>query len=260
MGFALQQPPLGVFVLFTFLGLGIAAPYLILAASPKLIKKLPRPGAWMETFKKILAFPIFMAAAYFLNTFGALAGRSSMSWLLFALIVAALGLYILSHWASPYKSGKSRFFGTITALALFGWSVWLSASAIRDRVVESSADKEWLPWSPELISKLRDEGRTIFVDFTTPGCLTCQANERIVFHSPGSEQVYAQLKEKNVALVLANDLGRDPRMFATAKAVGREGYPVNLVYPGKKKPLLLREALTQDHVIRALEEAEKRKK
>ena len=260
MGFALQQPALGVFVLFTFLGLGIAAPYLLLAASPKLLKKLPKPGAWMETFKKLLAFPIFMAAAYFLNTFGSLAGLSSMSWFLFALIVAALGLYIFNQWAGPYASGKSKALGSLVAMALVAWSVVLTVGAIKERVVPSAEEKDWLTWSPELIDKLRSEGRTVFVDFTTPGCLTCQANERLVFKSPGSEAVIAQMKKYNVALVLANDRGQDPRIFETANSVGREGYPTNLIYPGKKKPLLLREALTQEHVMRAIEEAERLKR
>ncbi len=260
MGYAVQQPPLGVFVLFTFLGLGIAAPYLLLAASPGLIKRLPKPGAWMETFKKLLAFPVFMAAAYFLYTFGSLTGLASQAWFLFALIVAALGLYIYHHWAGPYASGKSRTWGTLTALALVSWSVWLTVGAIRDKVVERTQDKDWLEWSPGLVAKLRAEGRTVFVDFTTPGCSTCQVNEKRVFHSPGSERVHTLIQQHHVALVKADD--RDPddhRIISTINAVGRVAYPTNLIYPGKKKPLLLRELLDQDHVLRALEAAEKLK-
>ena len=131
MGYALQQPALQQFILFTGFGLGIAVPYVVLSSSPRLLKKLPRPGAWMETFKHALAFPMFAAAIYFYNTFGEKTGFEGSSLLLWSLLCLAVGAWIYGHWCVPSRSTRTRFIGGLTALLSVAAGTALALDATR---------------------------------------------------------------------------------------------------------------------------------
>ena len=110
MGYALSQKAPIAFVIFTFFALGIASPYIVLSFFPKLISKLPKPGAWMDTFKKAMSFALFATAVFFLGAFARQTGYEGMSWFLFALVIIGMAAWIYGTWGTPMQKPAKRFF------------------------------------------------------------------------------------------------------------------------------------------------------
>jgi thiol:disulfide interchange protein DsbD len=173
MGYAAQQSPIIMFLIFFIFGLGIAAPYLILSASPRLIKKLPRPGAWMESFKKTLAFPVYASVIFFIYSFMKVTGTLGGTWLLTALLALALGLWIYGHWGTPYRKKSTKYLAWLSSLLLIIGASALNLHGARYRETShlaASADGfKFLSWTPTLVAENQKAGKITFVDFTTPG-------------------------------------------------------------------------------------------
>jgi thiol:disulfide interchange protein DsbD len=270
MGYALQQPPLQQFILFTGFGLGIALPYVALASSPPLLKLLPRPGAWMETFKKALAFPMFAAAIYFYNTFGEKTGASGSSLLLWSLLCIAVAAWIYGHWCSPSRSVRSRLIGGFMALLIIAGGTSLALDASHQRLsasgheaIHRTGDLVWTRWSPETLAAERAKGRAVFVDYTTLGCYTCDVNEANVFKSPkGSDKVIAKFRALNIAPLrakyLADGTPEDNAIRDSLKPWEISTFPAYIMYPAdaSKPPFLISDSLlSQSQVMEALEKA-----
>ncbi len=169
MFYTLSQPLLPQFVLLTAFGLGIAFPYIFFSSFPALIKKLPRPGAWMETFKKALAFPMFAAVIYFLNAFMNLAGATGTSILLCGLLVMAIAAWIYGHWGTPVRPSRTRWTACATAFLALTGGGWLLARASSERTTATAVEDGWQRWTPKKIRDLRDQRKVVFVDYTTYG-------------------------------------------------------------------------------------------
>ncbi|MGY8691175.1 MAG: protein-disulfide reductase DsbD family protein, partial [Verrucomicrobiales bacterium] len=120
MGYTFSQPIPIALILFSIFAIGVATPYVLLSFFPQLVNKMPRPGAWMETFKQIMAFPMFAAAIFFLRGFAKKTGDSGVIWLLTALLTISIGLWIYGKWATPIRSKGTRrrgiIFGALFAL------------------------------------------------------------------------------------------------------------------------------------------------
>jgi thiol:disulfide interchange protein len=289
MGFALKQTAPLSLVLFTSFGLGIALPYLVLSLFPKLVHYLPRPGAWMETFKIAMAFPMLATVVYFLHAFGAQTGRSGVSWMLLALLLLALAAWIYGRWSAPHRSAAARRGGLIAAALTIAAAVWTARDAVaavpesrlaEERITRLSEQLEhaietggslppdttspgpggltWEKWSPERVAALRRERKIIFVDFTADWCATCQVNKRVVFKSPGSEAVTAAFGRLGVVALKADWTNEDPVISEFLFRNGLFAIPVNFVYPADpgRPPIMLPEGfLTQGNVLEGLEKA-----
>lgn len=268
MGWALQQPAFAQFFLFTSFGLGIACPYVLLSSSPQLLRKLPRPGPWMETFKQALAFPMFAAAIYFLNTFAAKTGPEGTSLLLWSLLFAALAAWIYGRSCRP--AARHRLASSLAAAAALAAAAYFAWGASRQKASDSSPSAAyftgslaWTPWSPETLAAARAQGRPVFVDYTTLGCITCDTNEARVFKAPiGSDKVIATFKELNVlplrAKYLADDTPADNAIRDSLKPWGISTFPAYIVYPANPSlpPFLVSDSLlSQSQVIEALHRA-----
>lgn len=171
MGYTMAQPALIALFLFTVFALGIASPYLFLSFFPKLIEKLPRPGAWMETFKKTLSFAMFGTAAFFLQTFGAQAGVKGMSWLLMAMVVIGLALYFYGQYSLPHQpTSKRRVFGYAVPALIAGIGIWMAAVAIKTEAPETisahTGGLHWEKWQPGKVEYRQSKKRIVWVDYT----------------------------------------------------------------------------------------------
>ncbi len=273
MGYALQQPALHQFVLFTSFGLGIALPYVALSSSPRLLKKLPRPGAWMETFKKALSFPMFAAAIYFFNAFATKTGSGGTSLLLWSLLFIAIAAWIYGHWCLPSRKSQTRWSGGLAALIIAAAGMWFAVGASREKVESTQAagslymtgNLGWTRWSPETLAAERAKGRAVFVNYTTLGCITCDTNEARVFKAAGSDLVAARFKELNVAPLrakyLADGTPEDDAIRHSLKPWEISTFPAYVMYPADpaQPPFLISDSLlSQTQVLEALEKATRR--
>lgn len=254
LGAALAVPPLESFAIFTLIALGLSTPYLLLSVFPDAVKVLPRPGAWMETFKQFMAFPLYGTVGYLVWVLAAQTSEEGFLWTLLSLAVIALAVWIYGRWNAPGASaGRARF--GVAGLALVGatglWLGWprpLNAGATPE--AGQPAPVVWEPWSPEAVAKLRGEGRVIYVDFTARWCATCQTNKKIVFTS---DEVRRYFAENRVAALRADWTNKDPRITAELARFQRSAVPFNVVWkPGRDEPLILPELLTPGVVLEAL--------
>lgn len=258
LGFALSQPAAGALMIFAGLGIGMAAPYVLLSFFPQLGRYLPRPGAWMESFKQWMAFPLFATVIWLLWVLGLQVDVGGMTALLAALLAVAMAAWIYGRWGNPSRSVSVQWLarGAALILVLGGLAYAHENLQIAETESQPGAAKTdaygqvWEPYSPERIEALRAEGRPIYIDFTAAWCATCQVNKRLVF---GSEEVRAKIRELNMALVKGDWTRRDPVITKALESFDRAGVPLNVLY-GKgpdAPPKVLPEVLTAGIVLEA---------
>lgn len=245
LGAALAVPIVASFTIFTAIAIGLSTPYLLLSLFPSAIKILPRPGAWMETFKQAMAFPLYSTVGYLVWV---LAGQTTEGGALnaiFGLTLIAFGVWFYGRYAAPGNTPGRRRFGIIAGLAVLSTGTllgWPQPPAPNDVV--------WEKWSPEAIAAARAEGRPVYVDFTARWCATCQANKKLVF---SSDEVKETFRDKNVLTLKADWTNKDPAITAELAKWNRSAVPFNLVYlPDEPAPTVLPELLTPSTVLDAM--------
>lgn len=254
LGAALAVPPAESFAIFTAIALGLSTPYLLLSAFPQAVKLLPRPGAWMETFKQFMAFPLYATVGYLVWVLAAQTSEEGLRGVLLSLAAIALAAWIYGRWTAPGASAaRVRFgFAGLLAVGTFGlWMGWPREGAGAGGSGAGGAPQiVWEPWSPEAVARLRGEGRTVYVDFTARWCATCQTNKKFVF---GSAELRRVFSEQNVATLRADWTGKDPRITAELARYRRSAVPFNLIWkPSVDAPVILPEILTAGAVLSAL--------
>ena len=261
LGVALTLSTAGALLIFTALGGGMAAPYVGLSMAPRLLDRLPEPGAWMETLKQFFAFPMFATTVWLVWVFGQQAGNGGVALLLFGLLLLGMAAWVVHRWSGPALSRLATLAsrGVVTAMVAGAVAAGVVGAGYDRPSTEASAEAPsdgastaWTPFSPDTVESLRAQGRPVFVDFTAAWCLTCQVNERTVLSTDAVQDAFAR---RNVALVKADWTNRDPEITKALQSHGRSGVPVYVLYPGDGSgPTLLPEVLTQDIVLNALDD------
>ena len=243
LGAALSLPPLPSIFLFTVIGLGLSFPYLLLSAFPKLVDHLPRPGAWMETFKKLMSFPMFATAAWLLWVLSRQVDVDRFLYVLLALTVSALAAYIFGHWGQAWRKAGTKRTAWVVTVLLLGASVvmaWPRPTAEQQAEAARAAGRlpdsvVWKSWSPELVADLRAKGTPVFIDFTAAWCVTCLANKARYVNDKAVIEV---IEKKGVAMLKADFTNKDPKIAAALVAYDRRAVPVNVFYtPGAGEPV-----------------------
>lgn len=212
---------------------GLALPYLILSLFPRLIGFLPRPGAWMESFKQAMSFLLFATAGYLLWVYAGQIGLDNLLGPLFGLSAIAVAAWIYGRWNLPHKSRRARW-TAIFLTALFALGGFLLA-----KPPEKSA-LVWEPWSQERVDALQQAGTPVFIDFTAQWCATCQVNKRTAY----SKDVIALMKRKGVVALKADKTNANPKIEAKLQELGRTAIPVNVLLVPGKDPIITPELLT----------------
>jgi thiol:disulfide interchange protein DsbD len=243
VGAAMVQPAPIVMLLFVTMGLGLAAPFLILSFTPALAKVLPKPGKWMITFKQVLAFPMFATALWLLWVLAAQAGTDGVMLALAGAIVLAFGIWLGG------KIGAKALGRVAAGLVIVGGFMLAPIAMNLPRAEAKVAAQDW---SVEQVTQLQSEGRVIFVDFTAKWCVTCQVNKGAMY-DPAVQQTFADLE---VVFLEADWTNKDSVIAEELKRHGAGGVPLYLVYPAgggppKKFDGLLTPAMIQQAVREA---------
>lgn len=256
LAFALSATPFQTFATFAALGLGMASPYLLLSFFPQWLRKLPKPGFWMITFKEGMGFLLGATVLWLCWLYGRLTSLEGSMALAFALGAAGFGVWLSlalkRHFPkfspSPLLSGTILFFLVFTPLA-----AKLPSADSNTEWVSPAAG--WQPFQKEKLERLLAEKKPVFVDFTADWCLTCKFNEKTVLENP---KIKAKLKETGVILLRADWTKRDAEIARELHRFGREGVPFYLYFPpSKKEPVVLPQLLTVETMLRTLEEGGK---
>lgn len=246
LGAALTLPPVEAWLVFTAIGLGLSAPYLILSAFPSLVKVLPRPGAWMEGFKQAMAFPLYATTAYLVWVLAGQLDDARFLNVLMALVLLAFAAWEYGRHVQQSRKPAKRAIALARILVYAVLGLWL---CMPPQTTQTAAPA-WEKWSPERLTAARAEGRPVYVDFTARWCVTCQTNKKLVF---GSSEVLADFAKQRVVLLKADWTNSDPAITAELARWNRSAVPFNLVYlPGQSEPTILPEVLTPDIVLKAL--------
>ncbi len=250
VGFALSQPNWVALAVFTSLALGTATPYMTLTLFPALLKKLPRPGAWMVTFKQVLAFPMLLAVVWLVWVFGGQVGSDRMAVLLLALVVVSFAAWVYGKWGNSYVD-KTRRLGTASALL-----VMLAAGSVGYRAsLAAPSEEKWQTFSPELVQSLVAEGKPVFLDFTADWCTSCKVNEMVAL---SNSEVNERFQDLGVEMVKGDWTKQDPVITAELRKHGRAGVPLYVLYPGDgKPPVVLPEVILPGTVLDALQNVKK---
>ncbi len=257
LGFALSQPAFVSIVVFTFLGLGMATPYLVLTTSPALLRFVPKPGVWMETLKQFMGFLLMATVLWLLWVLSQQAGAQGVLILLACLLLVGIGAWVYGRWGTVSRAKSTRRVAqivaglTLVAGILFAVQNISTEAAPLNSVEAQGAGIDWKPFSPELVTKLRNEHKPVFIDFTAAWCLSCQVNERVAFTSAKVQDAF---KKKGIVALKADWTNQDPIIAKALAKFGRDSVPLYVYYPaGENSPVVLPELITPGIVLSALD-------
>ena len=244
VAFALTMGGVQSLIIFSFIGLGLASPYLVVATAPRLVMFFPRPGKWMKTVQNLIGILIIISACWFSWLLISVESFQSLLVLLIALIFAILSLKFIK-----INSLKYVFFVTFLILSVTNSTIITSQNGWT-----TNSDSSWEVFDTSRKKILIDSEKVVFIDITADWCLTCKANKLLVLDS---SYVKTALSKENVVKMRGDWTQKNSKILSFLKENGRFGIPFNIVYgPSAKSGIMLPEILTSEVVINALKNAE----
>lgn len=245
LGYAITQSVGEALSVFALLGLGMALPFLLLSFIPSWLRFLPKPGVWMETFKQVMAFPLYATALWLLWVLGRQVGVNGMTAALSGLILLALALWLISSQTSRWR--KIAF--VIALLSSFAILTLPVFSPTEKASSDSNGSLSSEAYTPQKLQALRNEQKPVFVNLTADWCITCLVNEQVALNQPEVQQAFEQ---NNVTYLKGDWTSRDSAITRLLSEHDRSGVPLYLFYAAGKKAEILPQILTPSLVINAL--------
>lgn len=242
LGYAITQPAPIALLVFASLGLGMAMPYLLLTYLPQLASKLPKPGAWMDTLKQALAFPMYLAAVWLFWVLTKQVDNNFLALVGIGLVSISFALWLIQQ--LPAK-GKGLWAGRLVAVLCV-----VSAASFAFRTPQAANDELWQPYSPDALQTLRDSGQPVLVNLTASWCITCLANERVALSKDSVRRV---MKDRKIQGLKGDWTNHDPVITELLNKHGRSGVPLYLFYSaGSQEPVILPQLLTPSIVLNVI--------
>ncbi|MDX2073525.1 MAG: protein-disulfide reductase DsbD family protein [Alphaproteobacteria bacterium] len=239
VGATLTLAPWMSMIIFLSIGLGLALPFLLIAIHPRLVAYLPKPGAWMESFKQFMAFPMFASVIWLLWVIVQQAGSKGL--LITLVTILAISFIIWLKGRCRDASPLCR----ISILLLLAAALYNGVNALA-MVQNAPPPLNHMDFSEERLQALRDTGQPVFVDVTAAWCLTCQVNARTAIMTPAAQAAFA---ETNTALMVADWTNRNDAITQFLKRFGYNGVPLYVYFPPSGEPVVLPQILTESLVI-----------
>lgn len=243
LGATIVLPPIAALIIFAGLGVGLALPFLLIAFIPAIRSRLPKPGAWLDGFRKAMAIPMFLTAIGLIWLLGRQIGEDGLALSLIFLLIVTL---ILWWFGGGQMKGLSR--GTVTtgalAAAIIGGVLFLPNEEAMDSqrlATASSATLPSEPFSEARLSELRASDQPVFAYFTADWCITCKANEAAAVQRQETADAFATA---DVAVLMGDWTRPDPVISKFLEKHGRAGVPLYLYYAPGKEPVILPQILT----------------
>lgn len=251
VGFALASGPFEIFAVFAALGLGLALPYLAVAAMPALAQRMPRPGRWMIVLRRVLGVSLLAAAAWLLSVLAVQIGASGMAALASLLVLMLVFLWIVRE-AGDRRRGLRAAGVVVLAAIAFVIPMRFAAQTTETAAIAAPG---WQGWDRAEIDRLVAAGNVVFVDVTADWCITCQVNKSLVL-TRGEVAARLASGADRVVAMRADWTRPDARIAEYLASFGRYGIPFNVVYgPAAPSGIALPELLTSDSVLAALDRA-----
>lgn len=244
-------------LIFGVMGLGLAAPFLLLSIFPKLVSYLPKPGVWMESVKQFMGFLLMAAVLFLALVIGRQGGVDATVVLLAVLLAVGLAAWIYGRWAVPSKSRRARrlaqFLSAVILLAASYYGVRAVQAAYQQQQASSSNEAittgAWAEWSEERVQSELAAGNRVFVDFTASWCLICQVNKKVALRTEATAELFERY---GVTTLEADWTSYDPAITDALERFGRSGVPLYLLYAPDGEVTVLPQSLTPGSIRDAL--------
>lgn len=245
LGITLTMPPLVALSVYLSIGLGLAFPYLILCYFPPLLRKLPKPGAWMKNLKQFLAFPMVLTVIWLLWVLSFQTSIDAVVAILVFFVFVLFLFWVRDAW--KFKDTKVKtvaliLIGIFSLLYTYRYVLLQSPSA-------QSAIGQWEVYQPEKLESYLNQKQKVFIDFTAAWCLTCQVNKKLVLRT---DKMLSYFNERNIKLITADWTNQDPIITEALKKLGRNSVPVYVYYDEKGQQILLPEILSADIILQSI--------
>jgi thiol:disulfide interchange protein DsbD len=244
IGYALTQPIYVALLVFFMLGFGLALPFLILSYSDRIAKAMPRPGAWMETFKQGLAFPMLATAAWLLFVFNNEAGSIAMLMLVFAIIAVVFAIWLWQQGSGMVIRSVAGLVGALALVSIF-WNVDTQHDNSTNGSSANTSDSKFAKagvYSNTTLASLVNDGTPVFAYFTADWCITCKVNERVALYRDETVKLF---NDNGITVLKGDYTNRDSEIAGVLSKYQRAGVPLYLYFPkGQKEAIVLPEVLT----------------
>lgn len=250
VGFALARGTVEILAIFAALGIGLALPYLLVAAAPSLATRMPKPGRWMVTLRRILGFALAGTGVWLITILAVQVSDMAAGLIAAVLVAVAVMLYV--HKRMGHRYGRMDW-AAVAVLAALAFAVPDTVGNGIDEPAQADVAGLWQPFDERAIPALIADGKTVVVDVTADWCITCQVNKAAVLNRG---DVLARLKAPDVVALKADWTKPSEAISRYLASFGRYGIPFNAVYgPGAPDGIALPELLTDQVVLDAMERA-----
>jgi suppressor for copper-sensitivity B len=253
VGFALSQSAYMIFAVFTAIAVGMALPYLALAAFPGAAKLLPKPGSWMQNLRVVMGFLLAAAAIWLFYVMAAQMSRERLAFIELALLALAMFIW-MRHQATDREGIK--VFALLGILVCIATTIILAAGSVRYSATDTAEVRQelisWAVFDRQEAESLAREDRLVFVDVTADWCFTCKVNEELVLETP---EVAAVFQDHEVIAMKADWTNRSESIARFLADHDRYGIPFYMLYRPGQEPYVFGELLSREGLINIIRDA-----